>query len=85
MKTLLLAAAMATQNPTVDIMVNYPHHTWVAYGCTANASMYECNASPQSFVSDLGDVYFINKRVIYCIKNDYGSLIEFDCTNVSGN
>jgi hypothetical protein len=85
MKTLLMAATMAAQNPTVDVMIDYPTHTWVGYGCTVDQNMYECNSSTQSFISDIGDVYFVNKRVLYCVKSEQNTLHILDCTNVSGN
>lgn len=80
MKYLILLAAFSGQQ-TTDVIIDYPNHTWVGYNCTVTQSKYICPTPPQSFISDVGDVYFVNDSVLHCVKTDSASLVHFDCTN----
>ena len=82
MNNILAAAVMAT-TPQNDVVVEYPTHTWSSYQCEQAEDRIKCPSSPQSFISDIGDVHIVNNAILYCVKHEFDTVVIFDCTNVS--
>ena len=70
----------------MTVVVNYPTHTWASNQCiNYNGNKFKCPNTPQAYISDVGDVYFINNKLIYCIGVIHPFLASLDCTNNQGN